>query len=364
MLTKADDYPVHQTPEPIAFAGGDRNFYDRYFFNGYSADGAIFFAAAMGFYPQLGIADAAFSLIIDGVQHNIRASRHISNGERMDLSAGPIHIEIIEPLNIVRLRLDANDSGILADLTFTARHTPIEEPRFIRRNGTRLFMDYTRMTQNGRWSGNIVNEGENIAVDPEAIKGTRDRSWGIRPVGAPEPQPPPEGNFAQFFWLWAPCNFGSHSAFAHTNDDANGLPWNRRAVIAPDGHAASDIDEVDIKLTYEPGGRRLAEARFTLGQHGDLLLQPIGLHFYMHGLGYTHPVWGHGRDHGPLEVAYDFIELGVINDLGPENMHIQALSDALLTIDGTQYRGTGVLEQLLVGPHKPSGFVSLFDAAP
>ncbi len=26
MLTKADDYPVHQTPEPIAFAGTDRNF--------------------------------------------------------------------------------------------------------------------------------------------------------------------------------------------------------------------------------------------------------------------------------------------------------------------------------------------------
>ena len=40
MLTKADDYPVHQLPEPIATSGTDRNFYDRYFFNGYSPDGA------------------------------------------------------------------------------------------------------------------------------------------------------------------------------------------------------------------------------------------------------------------------------------------------------------------------------------
>ena len=46
MLTKADDYPVHQTPEPIAYAGTDRNFYDRFFFNGLSADGSVFFAVA------------------------------------------------------------------------------------------------------------------------------------------------------------------------------------------------------------------------------------------------------------------------------------------------------------------------------
>ena len=29
MLTKGDDYPLHQTSEPVAFAGTDRNFYDR-----------------------------------------------------------------------------------------------------------------------------------------------------------------------------------------------------------------------------------------------------------------------------------------------------------------------------------------------
>lgn len=48
MLTAGDEYPIHQTPEPVAYAGSDRNFYDRYFYNGYSADGSVFFAAAMG----------------------------------------------------------------------------------------------------------------------------------------------------------------------------------------------------------------------------------------------------------------------------------------------------------------------------
>jgi hypothetical protein len=363
MITKADDFPVHQTPEPIAFAGSDRNFYDRYFFNGYSADGALFFAVAMGFYPQLGIADAAFSFIIDGVQHNIRASRHLAGGERMILSVGPIHIEITEPLQQIRVTLTGNDSGIEADLIFTAHHCPIEEPRFIRRNGTRLFMDYTRMTQNGGWSGTISNEGEEIPLDPVHFMGTRDRSWGIRPVGAPEPQPPPGGNLAQFFWLWSPCNFAGHSVFAHTNDDASGLPWNRRAVVVPLDGAAIDINDVSFALTYEPGGRRLAEARVALGTRGELLLQPVGVHFYMHGLGYTHPKWGHGMDHGLLDVAYDFIDLVALNDLAPENMHIQAVSDALLRFDAQEYRGHGVLEQMLIGPHVPSGFAGLFDPA-
>lgn len=363
MLTKADDFPVHQTPEPIAFAGQDRNFYDRYFFNGYSADGSLFFAAAMGFYPQLGIADAAFSLIVDGVQHNVRASRHIAGGERLDLEVGPIGITIVEPLQQLRVIVADNLSGITADLVFSARHNAIEEPRFIRRNGTRLFMDYTRMTQNGCWAGTISIAGIKIDLDPATCFGTRDRSWGIRPVGAPEPQPPPQGNLGQFFWLWSPCNFASHAVFAHSNDDATGLPWNRRAVVAPLAEPVVDIDAVVLDLTYTPGTRRLAAARITLGDRGELLLTPGRRRFYMHGLGYTHPVWGHGLDHGPLEIAYDRIDLASLDDNAPGNLHIQALSAALLRWDGAEHEGQGVLEQLLVGPHAPSGFTGLLDGA-
>ncbi|MBC7522711.1 MAG: hypothetical protein H7268_16665 [Sandarakinorhabdus sp.] len=193
--------------------------------------------------------------------------------------------------------------------------------------------------------------------------GTRDRSWGIRPVGAPEPQPPPQGNFAQFFWLWAPCNFPGHAVFAHTNDDAQGLPWNRRAVVAPVCGAMVDIDDVQLSLTYAPGSRRLTEARIALGPRGELRLRPRGPHFYMHGLGYTHPAWGHGMDHGPIAIAHDSIDLAAIDDRAPGNLHIQALSDAWLLWDGAEHRGAGVLEQLLIGPHRPSGFTGLLDGA-
>ncbi len=117
MLTKADDYPVHQLPEPIATSGTDRNFYDRYFFNGYTLDGRVFFAAALGVYPHLNVMDAAFSVIVDGVQHNLRASR-LLNMERMDTTVGPISIEVIEPLRQLRIRVVDNEHGIRADLIF------------------------------------------------------------------------------------------------------------------------------------------------------------------------------------------------------------------------------------------------------
>lgn len=361
MLTFGDDYPIHQTPEPIAFAGGDRNFYDRYFFNGYSADGSIFFAAALGVYPQLDVIDAAFCLLIDGKQHNVRASRRL-NSERMDLRVGPIEIRVIEPLRKLGVRVTDNDSGIIADLLFEGRHRPIEEPRFTRRNGPRRFMDYTRMTQNGAWSGALSIKGEPINL--AGVTGTRDRSWGIRPVGAPDSQPGP--SVFQFFWLWAPFNFADRAVFFHTNDDDTGRAWNRRAVIDIFGQPSTEYEHPQTVLKFRSGTRRFvsADVSFAGADGPSMRIEPTGAHFYMSGLGYMHPVWGHGRDHGELEIAYDVIDTTSIDDNAPGQLHIQALARATLHDSGQTLEGVGVLEQLLVGPHAPSGFTSILDSAP
>src|SRR5229473_3998528 len=117
MLTKWDDYPVHQTPDPIAFAGTDLNFYDRYFLNGYSRDGSIFFAAALGVYPHLNIMDGAFCVVHEGIQHNVGVSRHLRM-ERMDTQVGPFAVGVLEPLRRLRLKLDDNDAGITAEVEF------------------------------------------------------------------------------------------------------------------------------------------------------------------------------------------------------------------------------------------------------
>lgn len=362
MLTRGDDFPLHQTSEPIAFAGTDRNFYDRYFFNGYNPDGDVFFAAAMGFYPQLAIVDAAFSVIVDGVQHNLRASRR-SGGERLDLSVGPIALSVDEPLERLTLRIAPNDGPVTGEITFHARHFPIEEPRFIRRNGTRLFMDYTRMTQNGRWSGWLDVGGRRIDID-SAWAGTRDRSWGIRPVGASDPQPPPDGNFSQFFWLWTPCNFGDRSVFFHTNDDAEGAPWNRRAVIAADSGGEQHFDRPAFAIEWTRGTRRIARMQVELGGGRILRFTPTATVFAMSGVGYAHPEWAHGRDHGPeLRVACDSLAADERGWSNPLAMHIQAVAKAELEDGGVVRQGLGVIEQLFVGPHAPCGLTGLMEPA-
>lgn len=360
MLSWGDDYPIHQTPEPIAFSGSDRNFYDRYFFNGYSVDGSLFFAAALGVYPALDVIDAAFCLVIDGKQHNVRASRRL-NGERMNLSIGPIEARVIEPLKRLGVRVGDNDGGLRADLVFDARHQPIEEPRFTRRIGPRLFMDYTRLTQNGAWSGELSLKGQQ--VDVAGAFGTRDRSWGIRPVGAPDPQAPPVP--PQFFWLWAPFNFADRAVFFHTNDDEAGAAWNRRAVVDHFGQSRTEYEHPQPKLAYRSGSRRVQTAEVLLAPDGPALrIEPTGAHFYMSGLGYTHPTWGHGRDHGALETAYDVIDAATVDDNAPGQLHIQALARATLIDGGKAHAGAGVLEQFLIGPHAPSGFTSFLDGAP
>ncbi|MEZ5256276.1 MAG: hypothetical protein R2705_05145 [Ilumatobacteraceae bacterium] len=53
MLNALDDFPIHQTPEPLAHhASSDRNVYDRTWFNGYTADGSAYFGIGIAIYPH------------------------------------------------------------------------------------------------------------------------------------------------------------------------------------------------------------------------------------------------------------------------------------------------------------------------
>ena len=56
--------------------------------------------------------------------------------DRSDLKVGPISIEILDPLKSLRVRCEANEWGIDLDVTWTASHHPLEEPRqYLRREG-------------------------------------------------------------------------------------------------------------------------------------------------------------------------------------------------------------------------------------
>ena len=363
MLTRGDDYPLHQTPEPIAYAGTDRNFYDRYFFNGYSVDATDdrMFAVAFGVYPQLNIADASFCFMAGGRQVNLHASRWLDM-ERMALQVGPVRIVIEEPLERLRILVDSPEHRVKADIVFTGRSFPIEEPRFTRRMGPRTLLDYTRLTQNGRYEGWIEVDGER--VDITGFVGTRDRSWGVRPVGARDAQAPAPEVAPQFFWLWSPCVFEDGDLFYHTNDDAAGEPWNRRALWLPLGSPAGaeqHFHEAQAAVEWRAGSRNAGSAVVTL-DGGTLTFEPLR-EFYMLGLGYGHPRWSHGSNLGENIVEREDFT-GVLDPTLPHHFHVQALSRVTWrNAKGETRVGRGVLEQLAIGPHAPSGFAGLMDMA-
>lgn len=369
MLSWGDEYPVHQTAEPIAFAGTDRNFYDRYFFNGYRSDGEVFFAIAFGVYPHINIMDGAISVLRNGVQRSVFLSRPMGM-ERMDTQVGGLSIEVLKPLNSVRVRL-AETEGISFDLTFEGRAFPIEEPRFTRRQGPRTLMDVTRMTQNGRWSGHLTIDGEKIAVSSEDWMGTRDRSWGVRPIGALDAQPilPPVP--MQFYWIWTPLNFDDRAVYFHVNEDERGEAWNISGKIVHDGATAEEqIEAAECihTIKYQPGTRHAAEGEVVLRFHDKsevkIELEPLAT-FQMKGIGYGHPVWRHGAFHGEgVSVHTETYEPEKLDKLAPENLHIQALSRITMTdADGKVHKGIGSYEQLVIGLHGPSGFTGILDGA-
>lgn len=365
MITKGDDYPLHQTPEPIAYTGANRNFYDRYFFNGYNRSGDVFFACALGVYPYVNIMDSAFSIVVDGVQHNVYGSK-VMYLERLDMEIGHIKVDVVEPLRQLRIIVSDKENGVEADLLFTARTEVHEEPRFTRRAGSQLFMDVTRIMQNGTWQGSITLKGETYDITPDQFWGTRDRSWGVRNIGAPDQQPNPMSLEPQFYWLWAPLNFDDFGAHYFVNDDSAGRSWNSNGVVIPTLDNDSEMPEMETyesSLQFVSGRRHASHADITMttysGEDWQLVLKPKW-NFYMEGIGYGHHKFKHGSFHGELETGYDEWKVA---DMGPEHLHIQAMCDVELITPNGSHQGQGVLEQLIIGPHAPSGFKEMMDFA-
>jgi len=373
VLSSFDDYPIHQTPEPVAqVASSDRNVYDRYWLNGYARDGEFYFGVGLGYYPNRRIMDCAFSIARDGEQHAFHASRRAPS-DPGETRIGPFRIEVAEPMRRLRVRLDPNETGIECELDFEARSACVEEGRQTLRRDGLLLMDSTRFAQFGRWSGRIGYGGRTLRVESERVLGTKDRSWGIRPVGEPEAGGAPARSLPQVFFLWAPIHWRDRFTHFLVFEDERGRPWHRDGMIVPAYAAPGEIPGVEDpgveslaslghRLRYEKGTRRAASAELTLvrasGERLEIALEPL-LRFQMKGLGYLHPEWGHGRWQGELAVGGESWKADELAPLVLENAHIQQVMRARMGGE----EGVGVLEQLCLGPHATYGFESLLDGA-
>lgn len=80
--------------------------------------------------------------------------------------------------------------------------------------------------------------------------------------------------------------------------------------------------------------------------------------FYLSGLGDSHPVWGQGQKQpGRMQLIYDTFPVELCDRRDPVHWPVQEVCDVCLVIDGKERKhAIGSMEQLVVGPHLPSGF--------
>jgi hypothetical protein len=363
-----DEYPIHQVPLPMRYvATSDRNFYDRCIFQGVDHEADAYFITGLGVYPNLGVIDAYATVRRGDRQFAVRMSGARPH-DKLRQQVGPYRIEVIESFRALRLVCDADDHGVGFDLLYRSEYGPIPEPQHVRRQGDRILLDASRFAGVGTWEGELRVDGETIAVSPERFTATRDRSWGIRPVGEPEPAGLPN-EFTGMWWCWIPLRFDDFALHLILEEDQTGLRNTNYAVRVAPAAAGGAIEQLGWPLpeiTYEPGTRRPRRASIVLtardGKTSTLELEPlVGIPLNV-GCGYgADPDWTHGLWKGDGWVQ------GAVYDHGDPAVAGRAAFSlwdhaARATLDGQV--GWGIFEHGCIGGHAPSGFADFNSVAP
>ncbi len=368
-ISPMDEYLAHQTHETFdRVYTSDRNFYDRYYFNCYSKDGAIFLVTGMGQYPNLGVTDAFVSVSKGTRQFTVRASRELGS-DRLDTSVGPFRTEVIEGLRTLRVRCDENDWGVDLDLTFRAQAPALEEPQsFTRASWGRVTQNVARYAQVGTWEGRLRVDGASYEVHPERWQGARDHSWGVRQVGEPVPPGIALRDIAKgvtgFFHNWLPMQFDDHWIKVTIDEDYAGnrlVEESRKMYYYGVDRPDEPMGRPSVEIDYHSGSRELKSALLTFDHPSGKPIRsrstPLRTVYLAAGSGYMPSEdWGHGYYKGALAVE------GVVHELGtPEQRRPYAtLNETLCRFDLDDGSvGYGMHENLCVGVYRPAGFDTL-----
>ena len=315
-----DDFPVHQASEWIAHvATSDRNFYDRYYFNAFDTAGEWMAIMGLGQYPNLGVTDAFITVRLGDEQHVVRASRPL--GDRSDTSVGPLRVEVLEPLKRLRFVTEASEHSVACDLVWEGFGPAIPEPnQFIRHEG-RIVFDTQRLAQMGSWSGTLSVAGQDLPVDAATTWGSRDRSWGVRPVGEREPDGIRQGAnvMGGGMWSYFPMRFEDHCIYYICSEKADGTRTLEQAErVWLDGRV-EQLGRTEHDHTFEPGIRLLTGSTISFPDAGiEMRCEPLLANFLAVGTGYgLEPDWRHGMWQGRELVVQGVVyEVPEIRTLG------------------------------------------------
>lgn len=367
MLHPLDEYPVHQTPFPMAHVGtSDKNFYDRCYFNAHDRTGDVFLITGLGTYVNLGVIDAYATVKLGDIVHTVRFSGALGL-DRMYQQVGPYRIEVVEPLQRVRVVCDGDDLGVGFDLTWDGSFPAVEEEPHLISNGYRTILQSSRFAQLGSWAGEVRVDGTSIEVDPSTWMGSRDRSWGIRPVGdpdAPGRTADDAGAGGGFWWLYVPLRFDDFQLIVMAQERPDGYrTLNDAKRVWADGRV-EQLGWPVYDITYRSGTRHPEHATLHLqdmrGKPVTVEIDTLGFVPLHMGPGYGDAEWAHGQWRGEdwaESVLVDLDDPAVVARIPFGNIDHVARAEC----DGAE--GYGLFEHASIGAHAPSGFADLMAVA-
>jgi hypothetical protein len=290
LLTNLDESPWHQLPTTFDHVGtSDPRFFDRLWFAASDRRGESAVQFTIGVYQNMNVVDGGAVAIVDGKQHNLRVSRELR--PRYVHDCGPLAIEVLDPLQKLRLTIASNSSGLTGELEWSGVLPPQEERHHFKRTLGRVVENYSRYDQIGECSGWLDVGGAHIEVD--SWWACRDHSWGVREmVGIPEPRTgsvaTPTGAAFSFLFFSTETHAG-HLQFFHRPEGGRHLT----AEIVNRNSGSISIGEhitVDAEFVDADRPRRFRRATFDVttqdGETSRFEVEAQGSSIVMQGLGY------------------------------------------------------------------------------
>jgi hypothetical protein len=263
MLIGLDEYPLHQITQSFAgVAGSDPQWNDGHYVCMCDIGGNVCLTSNVRLYQNNDVLDGFVCIRHRGQQHNIRLSRRLRPDMDM-LGVGPLRIEIVEPMRVLRFVLEDNEYGLACDFLCRSTVVPYEDPVEITRIDGRLFSERATYELVGDVDGWVAVAGERYELTPAHASFFRNHSWGNQAGrGGPRrwgvPRPPRRVPGVRY-WVLFKCD--EHGGF-YFSDPRRRAASGKGAVLLPDG--SIPLAAVDNDVEFYEGGRRARRGTFTL----------------------------------------------------------------------------------------------------
>lgn len=248
MVSKIDEYLVHQTEKPLARVASDHpEWQDRFYFNIHDRKGEFAAITGLGAFPNRNIVQA-YLFIVHAGQHYAYINVRPLADDREVMQAGSLSFEILEPLKSWQIEVADEANGVRGSLKFRARcplylFNPIHW-----QNGDRLVVNQMHYTQAGLYSGSLTI-GDTTFTEP---LGMRDRSWGVRDMARVP------------VWIWISAQFDDFCVSAWLWETPSGKVIHADGGVLHESGEIQPITTIKHDLELWPGMKRPKRGKFQL----------------------------------------------------------------------------------------------------